>query len=262
MSDVRSLVSLKVGELKIDVFNDRRALGEAAAAHAARRLKDLVAQHQEVAVIFATGASQMETLRALTSRTDVPWAQITGYHMDEYVGLSDQHPASFRRYMRERLTGPAPLKCFYPVVGDAPDPERTCSEYAEMLRRSKPQLCLLGIGENGHLAFNDPAEADFDDPAEVKVVSLDVACRQQQVNEGWFQSLTEVPGQAITLTIPTLMRVPELIASVPGERKALIVKRTLEEAISTNCPATILRKHPRAALYLDRESAAELNLAF
>jgi glucosamine-6-phosphate deaminase len=262
MSDVGSLVSFRVGELTIHVFNDRRALGEAAAAHAARRLKDLVAQHQEVSVLFATGASQMETLRALTSKTDIPWARITGYHMDEYVGLSDRHPASFRRYLRERLTDQVPLKCFYPVVGDGPDPEQACSEYAEMLRRSRPQLCLLGIGENGHLAFNDPAEADFDDPADVKVVSLDVACRQQQVNEGWFQSLPEVPGQAITLTIPTLIRIPELIVSVPGERKAHIVKRTLEEPISTKCPATILRKHSRAALYLDRESAAELNLAF
>jgi len=262
MSDAGSLVSLKAGELTIHVFNDRRALGEAAAAHAARRLKDLASQHQELAVIFATGESQMETLRALTARTDLPWTRITGFHMDEYVGLSDQHPASFRRYLRERLTDKVPLQRFCPVAGDAPDPQQTCSQYAETLRHSRPQLCLLGIGENGHLAFNDPAEADFDDPADVKIVSLDVPCRQQQVNEGWFPSLPEVPERAITLTIPTLIRVPELIASVPGKRKARIVKRALEEPIATDCPATILRRHPNATVYLDRESAAELNLPY
>jgi 6-phosphogluconolactonase/glucosamine-6-phosphate isomerase/deaminase len=141
---------------------------------------------------------------------------------------------------------------------DAPDPELICSQYAQRLQAAQPQLCLLGIGENGHLAFNDPAEANFGDPRDVKIVRLDAECRQQQVGEGWFSGLEEVPSHAITVTIPALMRVPRLIVSVPGPRKAAVMWRTVEEAISTACPATILRNHPDVTVYLDRDSAARL----
>jgi glucosamine-6-phosphate deaminase len=133
-----------------------------------------------------------------------------------------------------------------------------CREYAAALRRAEPQLCLLGVGENGHLAFNDPSEADFHDPKSMKVVTLDEECRQQQAAEGWFETTEDVPSRALTLTIPTIFQIPRLIASVPGSRKAHIIRRTLQEAISTDCPATILRRHPAATLYLDLESAAEL----
>ena len=179
--------------------------------------------------------------------------------MDEYVGMSDDHPASFRRYLRERLTSRVRMRDFLEVNGTAPDLAELCRDYAEQLRAADPQLCLLGIGENGHLAFNDPGEADFKDPVDVKIVHLDAVCRQQQFAEGWFNTFQEVPEEAITLTIPTLLRVSKLIVSVPGTRKARIMRRTLEEPISPECPSTILRTHSDATVYLDQETAAELN---
>jgi len=151
------------------------------------------------------------------------------------------------------------MKEFFEVDGNAPDPEQVCRDYADRLRSFDPQICLLGIGENGHLAFNDPGAADFNDPLDVKVVHLDAVCRQQQTAEGWFNTVEEVPKCAITLTIPTLLRVPRLIVSVPGSRKAKIVRRTMEDAISTTCPATILRAHSEVTVYLDEASAAELD---
>jgi glucosamine-6-phosphate deaminase len=198
-------------------------------------------------------------LDALTGIGGLPWNQISGFHMDEYVDISPDHPASFRRYLRERLADKVRMKEFFEINGSAPDPERTSQEYADKLRRADPQLCLLGIGENGHLAFNDPAVADFTDSLDVKVVKLDAVCRQQQAAEGWFTDVDQVPESAITLTIPTLFRVPKLIVSVPGRRKARIVRRAFEDPISTLCPATILRTHPDATIYLDSESAAALD---
>jgi glucosamine-6-phosphate deaminase len=249
---------LRVGNLKVEVYESTEAMGKAAAGAGAECLRALAERNETVGVIFATGASQMATLAALTSIPDLPWDRVIGFHMDEYLGISDQHPAAFRRYLRERLTDKVTMRRFYGVDGSTRDPEATCRTYAGLLRQHNPQLCLLGIGENGHIAFNDPAEANFADPVDIKIVTLDDQCRQQQVNEGWFANLAEVPRQAITLTIPTLMRVPCLIASVPGARKAHIVYRTLTEEISTRCPATIMRNHPNATVYLDPESAAEL----
>ena len=211
-----------------------------------------------LAVIFATGASHLATLDALIARADVPWKKIDGFHLDEYVGINENHPASFRHYLRERLTQRVPIGKFFEIQGNAPDLEMVCSQYAQRLQAAQPQLCLLGIGENGHLAFNDPAEANFADPLDVKIVGLDRECRQQQVAEAWFRRLEEVPSQAITVTIPALMRVPRLIVSVPGPRKATVMRRTVEEALSTACPSTILRHHPDVTVYLDRDSAADL----
>jgi glucosamine-6-phosphate deaminase len=256
MQPLKSNGSLHAGKLAIHVSKDRDAMGRAAAEEAANRLRALAAEHETVPVIFATGESQLATLRALTAMSDMPWNRIIGFHMDEYIGLPEDHPASFRRYLRENLTRRAALSRFYEIEATNGDPRKTCREYADLLRAHPPLLCLLGIGENGHLAFNDPAEADFNDPQDMKVVSLDQTCRQQQVNEGWFPIITAVPRQAVTLTIPTLLRVPALILSVPGPRKAPIVKRTIEEPISTRCPSTILRTHPSAIAFLDRESAA------
>jgi glucosamine-6-phosphate deaminase len=238
------------------VYDTRAEMGRAAADRAAASLRALAARYPEFSVVFATGASQLETLRALVTIPDLPWNRITGFHMDEYIGIPAGHPASFRRYLREELTSRVSLRAFHEVEGDRADPEAFCELYAALLRQHAPRLCLLGIGENGHLAFNDPPEADFEDPKDVKIVTLDRACRRQQVNEGWFASIDEVPARAITLTIPALFRIPELILSVPGTRKASIVERTLREGISTRCPATILRTHPNAWLCLDRESAA------
>jgi glucosamine-6-phosphate deaminase len=249
---------LTVNRLKIEIHQDAASAGKAAAHEAARSIQELTKKNDRLAVIFATGASQLATLDALIARADVPWKEIEGFHLDEYVGISENHPASFRRYLRERLTQRVPMGNFFEIQGDAPDPEMICSLYAQRLQAAQPQLCLLGIGENGHLAFNDPAEANFGDPVDVKIVDLDTDCRQQQVAEGWFSGLEEVPSQAITVTIPALMRVPRLIVSVPGPRKAAVMRRMVEEPISTACPATILRHHPDATVYVDRNSAAEL----
>ena len=248
-----------VGTMKVEVHPDSRAAGTAAAQAARRELIELAKAFDSVGVIFATGASQFETLNELTRIANIPWNQIRGFHMDEYVGLSVDHPASFRRYLRERLTGKVRMRKFSEIDGNVPDPEKTSRDYAGELRNADPQLCLLGIGENGHLAFNDPPVANFTDPLDAKIVRLDPVCRQQQMAEGWFSSIDQVPERAITLTIPALFRVPTLIVSVPGSRKAKIVRRAFEEPVSTECPATILRTHPNATVYLDSESARELD---
>lgn len=248
----------QVGNLKVEIYPSREAAGAAAAHSAAEAIHRLTANGQRAAVIFATGASQLAMLQSLTDTPGVPWERVTGFHMDEYVGISPDHPASFRRYLRENLSERVPLGKFYEIDGSGQDPARVAADYAAALRSFNPQLCLLGIGENGHLAFNDPAEAKFWDPVDAKVVSLDGTCRAQQVAEGWFPALGAVPQQAITLTIPTLLRVPKLILSVPGPRKAVIAERALREPISTACPATILRAHADATLYLDAESASRI----
>jgi glucosamine-6-phosphate deaminase len=231
------------------------------ACAAADSLKELQQFHDTFGVIFATGASQLQTLDVLTSMENLPWNQVRGFHLDEYVGIDPGHPASFRRYLKEKLTQRVQILKFSEIDGSSPDPDQVCRNYAEELRAANPHLCLLGVGENGHLAFNDPSVADFEDPLDVKVAHLDVVCRQQQAAEGWFSSLQEVPHHAITLTIPAVFRVPKLIVSVPGSRKAAIMRRVLGGAISTECPASILRTHPDATIYLDAESAAELDLA-
>ncbi len=257
--DAIAVKYLRAGSARIEVHPTRQAAGIAAANAAAGALTELAKTRDSIGVIFATGASQFDTLSALTLIADLPWSQVRGFHMDEYIGISANHPASFRHYLRERLTQKVRMKEFLGISGDGPDSEEVARAYAETLRAADPQLCLLGIGENGHLAFNEPDVADFRDPLDAKIVQLDRMCREQQVAEGWFANIDAVPESAITLTVPALMRVPRLIASVPGPRKARIVRRTLEEPISAACPATILRTHPNATIYLDRESAGELD---
>jgi glucosamine-6-phosphate deaminase len=248
----------RVDALRVEVYADAEAAGRAAAHAAAEAMRELVARRGSAAVLFATGASQLDTLAAMVEERDIPWNSIDGFHLDEYLGLPVEHPASFRHYLREKLTRRTQMRSFHEIDGEAADPESVCRRYAEALRQADPRLCLLGVGENGHLAFNDPDEADFHDPEDVKVVELDHACRQQQAAEGWFGTPDEVPDRAITVTIPMILRVPQLIVSVPGKRKAQIIRRTLHEPISPHCPATILRTHPNTTLYLDRDSASEL----
>jgi glucosamine-6-phosphate deaminase len=252
----------QVEKLKIQVHPSREAAGAAAAKATSEAMKEIGANRKIFSVIFATGASQMETLKALTAIPGVPWPQIDGFHMDDYVGLPLNHPASFRAYLEEKLVRRVPIRSFAYVDGLAPDPAKTCADYAEMLRAADPQLCLIGIGENGHLAFNDPAEANFNDPLDVKIVHLDEPCRRQQAAEGWFKGFEEVPPTAITLTMPRLFRVPKLIISVLGPRKANVIRRTFDESISTACPSTILRTHPDATVFMDREAAANVTSRF
>ena len=248
----------KAGTLKFEIYESRQAAGEAAARDVAEAMQAVLPAQGDLGVIFATGASQLSMLRSLVERKDVSWERIVGFHMDEYVGLPADHFASFRRYMRMELTSRVPIKAFHEVDGSHPDVEQACAQYAAVLKAGNPQICLLGIGENGHLAFNDPFLCDFNDPQDVRLVMLDTECREQQVAEGWFPSVDAVPRQAITLTIPALVRVPKLIVSVPGVRKAKIVRRVIEEEISNACPATLLKTHPDATVYLDDESSSEL----
>ena len=248
-----------VGSLKLQIHADERAAGAAAAHAAAETLQQLDQKANGIGVIFATGASQLEMLRALTAMPGLPWRKVRGFHLDEYIGLDEQHPASFRQYLQKNLAQRVRLQEFFAIDGSSSDLDRVRREYVERLRAAAPQLCLLGIGENGHLAFNDPPEANFDDPEAMKVVTLDAECRQQQLAEGWFQRFEDVPERALTVTIPTILKVPKLIVSIPGYRKAQSVRRTLLEPISTACPATILRSHPDVTLFLDQASAAELD---
>jgi len=255
----KEVTRLQVGTLKLEIYPTREAAGEAAAQAVAQAFRQFGAAGEDVAVIFAAAASQIETLRVLTEMPDISWKQVVGFHMDSYVDLPEDHPASFLYFLRQNLTQRVAMKEFFGIDGNAPDPELACRDYAEKLRLAKPQLCLAGIGENGHLAFNDPPVADFNDPLDVKIAQLDSVTRNQQLAEGWFKTLDDVPTKAITLTVPAVLRVQKIIASVPGSRKAEIIRRVVEESISTDCPATILRTHPDATVYLDADSAAQLD---
>ena len=254
-----NFTQFKAGKISFQIHPTRSSAAEAAALATAEEIRRLDKLGTDIAVIFATGASQIDTLEALTAIPDLPWSRIQGFHLDEYVGLDENHPASFRRYLREKLTRRVNMREFFEINGNADDIEAFCEGYIKKLISAHPQLCLLGIGENRHLAFNDPSEADFEDPIAMKMVCLDKVCRQQQAAEDWFQSWEEVPEHALTLTIPTLFDIPKLIVSVPGSRKAQVVRRTLEEPLSTDCPSTLLRTHPDVTIYLDVDSASELH---
>ncbi|WP_255460600.1 6-phosphogluconolactonase [Edaphobacter albus] len=238
----------------VESYVDNCILGNADADKTSNEILRLARDRETFGVIFATGASQFETLRHLRKRVDLPWHKIIGFHLDEYVGLTPEHGASFRGYLREALPL-SKMKAFYELDGTSSNPDKTAEQYAARLREVNPSLCLLGIGENGHLTFNDPWEADFNDPKDVRLVNLDDQCREQQYAEGWFDSIADVPLRALTLTVPAIMRVPMLIAGVPGKRKAAIVKKVFDAPITPGCPATILGTHPNATLYLDTESS-------
>jgi glucosamine-6-phosphate deaminase len=252
-------VLFEVDRLAVRVFDDDRELGAAAAADAAATIADAVAARGVAHVMLATGNSQFAFLDALVARDDVDWSAVIAFHMDEYVGLPPSHPASFQRYMRERVAARAPVREFHYLQGDAPDAGAEAERYAALLRAHPLDLCCLGIGENGHLAFNDPPVADFDDPLDVKLVELDDACRRQQVGEGHFATVADVPAQAITVTVPALLRARRVQAVVPEQRKAVPVRAALHGRITTACPASALRHHADATLYLDRESASLLS---
>jgi glucosamine-6-phosphate deaminase len=240
------------------VFESRQQLGEAAAQRAASLIQSAVAERGRARVIVATGNSQLAFIDALASMPGLPWKSVEIFHMDEYAGMSDTHPASFRKWIRERVVEKVnPAKAHY-IIGDAPDLKAECERYSQLLNSAPVDLAFVGIGENGHIAFNDPHVANFKDPLTMKVVDLDEACRKQQVGEGHFASLDEVPREALTLTCPALMRAEHLVCSVPDARKANAVKRSIEGPISEACPGSLLRTHPDAVLFLDKQSASLL----
>jgi glucosamine-6-phosphate deaminase len=239
------------------VFPSSLELARTAADDAAAVLCGAVDARGAANAMFATGNSQLAFLDELMARR-VEWAKIAVFHMDEYVGVGADHPAGFGRYIRERIAARAHPGAVHYVQGTG-DPQAECDRYARLLQEHPLDLCCLGVGENGHLAFNDPPVADFDDPVDVKVVGLDAACRQQQVNEGHFPSIVDVPTHAITVTIPALLRATHVMAIVPEARKAAPVAAALEGPVSTACPASVLRTCAHAVLYLDEESAAGLS---
>jgi glucosamine-6-phosphate deaminase len=252
---VRSFV---VDELTVHVHDHDRDLAADAATAAAAAIGAAVAARGVAHVMLATGNSQLAFLETLTRRTDVDWSAVVGFHMDEYVGIPADHSASFRRYLRERVVDVVHPRAFEYLDGDAADTAAECRRYAALLAAHPLDVCCLGIGENGHLAFNDPPVADFDDPLAVKVVELDAACRGQQVGEGHFPDLDAVPRQAITVTIPALLAAGRVLAIVPEARKAAPVAAALTGPIGPACPASALRRVPQATLYLDADSAAGL----
>ena len=251
------MTSRRYDDLDVFIHPDIPRLAAAAAAAAAATIGTAVAERGTANVMLATGNSQLGFLAELTNRTDVDWSAVTVLHMDEYVGVDEDHTASFARYIRERVVDVVHPKAAYLIDGTA-DPAHEIARYSALLRHHPLDLTCLGIGENGHLAFNDPPVADFDDPVDVKEVELDHACRQQQVGEGHFPDIDAVPRTAITLTIPALLRAGRVLAICPEARKAEAVKAALTGPIATACPASTLRRTPHATLYLDAESAALL----
>lgn len=250
------------GRLALEVHTDRPALGRAAARAVAAYLQGVIARQGAARVIFACAPSQDEFLAALVDPAQcgvaIDWSRVTAFHMDDYVGLTGAHPQSFRSYLRQHLLRHVRLGAFYPLPAEEPDAAAVAARYSALLGEQPIDLICMGIGENGHIAFNDPPVADFTDPHLVKVVELDHACRQQQVNDGCFPTLEAVPRHAFTLTVPVFRQARRLSIHVPGPRKAAAVRATLEGPIATACPASILRLHADATLYIDTAAAALL----
>jgi len=249
---------LEFDALTVHIGDDVEEMARDAAVDAAAALRAAVAARGEANVMLATGNSQLQFLVELVGMPGIAWDRVRGFHMDEYVGLAASHSASFQRYMRERVAANLPVMEFHYLNGDVSDPEAEAARYEALLRAHPLDLCCAGIGENGHLAFNDPPVADFDDPRDVKVVPLDAASRRQQVGEGHFASIDEVPTHAITVTIPALLRAHRVAVIVPEARKAKPVRAALYGPITTACPASVLRRQANATLYLDPESSALL----
>ena len=246
--------------MNVLIARDADEMAVKAAAQAAQALREALDARGEARIIVATGASQFGFLNALTAASGIDWSRVTGFHLDEYVGLPATHKASFRGYLRQRFVGalPVPLKAFHEVDGEAADPAAECVRLQALVEAAPVDVACVGIGENGHLAFNDPP-ADFHAVAAYLLVDLDGACRRQQVGEGWFATLDDVPRQAFSMSIPQIMKSRRIVCTVPDARKAEAVKNAVEGAVSNLCPASILQAHPACALFLDPAAASGLS---
>lgn len=234
-------------------------MGLAAAADVAAALRTLLDEQPLVNMVFAAAPSQQEILAALTQYTTLDWNRVNAFHMDEYMGLDENAPQRFGYFLQQAVFDHLPFHAVHLIDGNAKDPVQECKRYAGLLDAHPTDLVCMGIGENTHIAFNDPHVADFDDPLMVKMVELDAFSRQQQVNDGCFTNLAEVPTQAITLTVPALFKADQVFCVVPGHRKSRAVLHTLQESISPAYPSTVLRRHPNATLYVDMDSAGEID---
>ena len=242
--------------MEVKVFDNKLELGEAAADDATRIIQQAIADRDAAYVIAATGASQFEFLDALV-RKEIDWSKVVFFHLDEYVDLPEAHAASFRRYLKERIINRVQPRAFHLINGESGDVQEECRLVGELILRREIDVAFVGIGENGHLAFNDPP-ADFETDDPYIVVDLDEACRQQQVGEGWFRSVDEVPRQAISMSIKQILKSRNILCIIPDKRKAEAVRASVESEVSPLKPASILQQHPSVTLYLDRESSSLL----
>lgn len=250
--------SFKVDQLPVCVYPDQAAMAAAVTSDVHNYLMELQAVQSTIRVILATGNSQIAFLNALVAKGGIDWSRVTLFHMDEYLGISADHPASFRLYMRERVEKKVCPAAFHYLEGDALEPIGECERYEMLLKEAPIDLCCMGVGENGHIAFNDPPVANFLDKRWVKLVKLDDDCKTQQVNEGHFPELEAVPKYALTLTIPALVSARKVVCVAPETRKSRAIKSALDGPVSTRCPASFLRNVPSATMYLDEKSAVLL----
>ncbi len=257
--DLKYPIIFKKDQLNVRVFNSPYLLATQAATFVTDKLKEIIEGNGHARIVLATGASQFSYYEELI-HCDIDWKKITVFHLDEYLGLPENHPASFRKYLKDRILDVVNPGKIHFLQGDAENPAEECRRYGALLEEEDIDLACIGIGENGHIAFNDPAVADFNDKKLVKVVELDNDCRKQQLGEGWFRTLDEVPSHALSLTIPAIMRSKMISCVVPEIRKAPAVKSTLEGSITEKCPASILRAHPDAVLFLDSNSSSLIPL--
>lgn len=245
----------KVDKLSVEIYENRMLMGEAAARDIKAKIAELLKEKAEINMIFAAAPSQNDVLKALVEDKEIEWNRVNAYHMDEYIGLDKDAPQGFGNFLKDHIFGLVPFKSVNYIDITATDPEREAERYGKLLDENPTDIVIMGIGENGHIAFNDPPVADFKDKKTVKPVKLDEVCRQQQVNDGCFESIDKVPTHAMTLTVPTLVRAPYLFCIVPAPTKAKAVYETLNGSIDEHCPASILRTHDNAKLYLDDQSS-------
>ena len=246
-----------VDSLRVQIFPDRRTMGRRSGEDAAECLRQLLREKETVNIMFGAAPSQNEMLETLC-QSDVDWTRVNAFHMDEYLGLPADHPASFGNFLRRAIFDHLPFRAVYFIDGSGRDVPHAIREYEALLRSHPLDVCMLGVGENGHLAFNDPP-ADFRDPALLKTVTLEETCRLQQVHDGCFSALDQVPRQALTVTVPGLCSAGRMLCTVPAVTKAEAVRAMLEEPVSPACPASILRRYDNAALYLDADAASRLS---
>ena len=245
-------------KLKVEIFQDAAQMGAAAAADVYEHLSNAIAEKGMANIIIGTGASQYPLHDELLEK-DLEWSRINVFHLDEYIGIGADHPASFRKFLRERIAEKVNPRHTYYINGDSPDIGSEIKRYAKLLIDYSPDVACIGIGENGHIAFNDPGVADFNDTEYLKVVELDEACRRQQVGEGWYATIQEVPLMAVTLTVTAIMNSRFICCTVPDLRKAEAVSNALNGEIAEFCPASVLRRHNNAVLYLDEHAASKLS---
>lgn len=245
-------------KLTVKIFDSRDEMGKAAGTEAAAKIKELIAEKGEVNMIFAAAPSQNETLAALVADKDIDWSKVNAFHMDEYIGLSPDAPQGFGNFLKDRLFGLLPFKSVNYIYAEGETPEKTCARYTKLIAENPIDIVCLGIGENGHIAFNDPWVADFNDKEVIKKVALDEVCRQQQVNDGCFAKIDDVPKYALTLTVPTLFNANYLFCTVPAATKADAVYKTVNNEINEDLPATIMRTHDNAIMYCDPDSGKQL----